>query len=312
MEHKVTFSSTIVLRLKQYYEEELLQTINDEGFIVPNARRFLIRAGRRNITYAKQKEIFTHYEWAFDELLDIIQNSQNKFLIHESHHPFENLCQCIEQGKIEEAIELTKEVDYTINGSHIVFLAAKHGHLSLVQYFVALPRIDFLGDNPLIPACEFGHYEIVEILYKKGVDPSRDICLGIRLAIQNGYLDIVKLLLMDERIDITCRNNYALKKACEGGHYEVLKHILNNNKSADASVDNNHLLLIACQNNFEKIVKLLFTYPKVKVPVNGRLALQICGKGGSINILKMLLADVEMEPTREIIILALNLAVGKD
>jgi hypothetical protein len=41
--------------------------------------------------------------WSFEELMTIIQDPINKFIIHESHHPFESLCQSIERGDIEEA-----------------------------------------------------------------------------------------------------------------------------------------------------------------------------------------------------------------
>jgi hypothetical protein len=40
--------------------------------------------------------------------MDILQNPVNNFIIYEDDYPFEHLCQCIESGKIEEAMELTK------------------------------------------------------------------------------------------------------------------------------------------------------------------------------------------------------------
>jgi hypothetical protein len=64
-------------------------------------------------------------------------------------------------------------VDYTANDSHVIFLAARYGHVAFLQFLFALPRIDILSENALIPACEFGHFECVRMLWERGIDPSR-------------------------------------------------------------------------------------------------------------------------------------------
>lgn len=54
-------------------------------------------------------------------------------------------------------------------------------------------------------------------------------CSPFYLACQNGRLDIVKLLIDDERIDINRRSRYSpLYIACEEGHLEIVKMLINN------------------------------------------------------------------------------------
>jgi hypothetical protein len=64
-------------------------------------------------------------------------------------------------------------VDYTFHDSHVIFLAARYGHVAFMRFLFELPRIDIVSENALIPACEFGHFEIVRMLWERGLDPSR-------------------------------------------------------------------------------------------------------------------------------------------
>lgn len=64
-------------------------------------------------------------------------------------------------------------VDYTMHDSHVIFLAARYGHVAFMKFLFELPRIDILTENALIPACEFGHFECVRMLWERGLDPSR-------------------------------------------------------------------------------------------------------------------------------------------
>ena len=42
----------------------------------------------------------------------------------------------------------------------------------------------------------------------------------------NGYIEIVKILLQDNRVDPSDRNNYAIQCAMENGHIEIVKLLL--------------------------------------------------------------------------------------
>jgi ankyrin repeat protein len=60
-------------------------------------------------------------------------------------------------------------------------------------------------------ACKFGYINIVKLLLLDDrVDPGANDNCAIRLASKNGHLEIVKLLLSDEQVDPSADNNYAI------------------------------------------------------------------------------------------------------
>jgi ankyrin repeat protein len=63
-------------------------------------------------------------------------------------------------------------------------------------------------------ASENGHLEIVQLLLADDrVDPSANDNYPIRIALENGHLQIVQLLLADRRVDPSALDNYAVQLA---------------------------------------------------------------------------------------------------
>ncbi len=58
------------------------------------------------------------------------------------------------------------------------------------------------------------------------MDPSDTDNYAIKWASENGYLEIVKLLLQDPRVDPSDTDNYAIKIASFKRHLEVVKLLL--------------------------------------------------------------------------------------
>ena len=72
----------------------------------------------------------------------------------------------------------------------------------------------------------------------------------------NGHLEVVKLLLANDKVDPGADSNYAIKWASNYGHLEVVKLLLANDK-VDPSADNNSAILSAYQKGHLEVVKLL-------------------------------------------------------
>ena len=72
----------------------------------------------------------------------------------------------------------------------------------------------------------------------------------------NGHSEIVKLLLANDKVDPSAKNNWAIKSASQNGHLEIVKLLLANDK-VDPSADNNYAIRFASKNGHYEIVNLL-------------------------------------------------------
>jgi len=100
-----------------------------------------------------------------------------------------------------------------------------------------------------------------------------------------GYIEIVKLLLNDKRVDVNRADNYGwtpFHLACRNGHIEVVKLLLNNHRRVDINKAINDAgwtpFYSACYYGYTEIVKLLLNDQRVdinKAELNGRTPLEI-------------------------------------
>lgn len=71
----------------------------------------------------------------------------------------------------------------------------------------------------LLRLCESNEFpQTVKLLLANGADPSYSNNRAIRYACREGRLELVKILLRDQRVDPTEYNNEAFYEACQNGH----------------------------------------------------------------------------------------------
>jgi len=114
-------------------------------------------------------------------------------------------------------------------------LAAKHGHLGLVQDIIALgvpaAPLDEDGKTPAHYAAAAGHLEVVDFLLKKGADPLVEDDYGVTLlheAASSGNEKLVRLLL-EKGAPVEARDlhgNTPLLYGAAGGSVAVVKTLL--------------------------------------------------------------------------------------
>ena len=78
-----------------------------------------------------------------------------------------------------------------------------------------------------------------------------------------GFTDAVKLLLSDDLVDPSARNNAALAFALKGGYLDIVKLLLSDS-GVDPSARNNEALLLASGRGHLEIVKVLQSHPRFK------------------------------------------------
>ena len=79
--------------------------------------------------------------------------------------------------------------------------------------------------------------------------------MGIKLY-KLRFLDIVKLLLMDSRVNVADSHNSAFQRACVAGHEQIVELLLLNSNVDPCDV-NNSAINGAIRNGHENIVRLL-------------------------------------------------------
>jgi len=111
-----------------------------------------------------------------------------------------------------------------------------------------------LKRTPFYRACEFGYIEIVKLLLNdKRVDINRTnkrIVTPFFSACRNGHIDIVKILLKDNRVDINKVDNDGRTPfyiACSNEHTEIVKLLLNDER---IDLNRSSLLHFTCHSGY--------------------------------------------------------------
>jgi len=107
----------------------------------------------------------------------------------------------------------------------------------------------------------------IEKLLKSGWDPSVNNNTSISVASDYGYLEIVKLLLQDDRVDPTTSDYHPLRWSIINNHLEVFKTLLSDNR-VDPTYNNNALLRLAFNNERWKFVELLLRDDRIRFSDN--------------------------------------------
>ena len=106
---------------------------------------------------------------------------------------------------------------------------------------------DSLNFNQEVLSC----LEATQVQIEAGCDPSANNNDAINRASICGYVDTIKLLLLDTRVDPT--DSQALESACECCHTEAVKLLLQDGR-CDPAAHRSYCLRYACD---ERIVRLL-------------------------------------------------------
>ncbi len=128
-----------------------------------------------------------------------------------------------------------------------LIIAAQKGNVKDLEAALNDPKVNIdeigklSGKTALMLACQNGHKRIVEMLLSKSANPHVLSEWGsnsaVREAVKGGHVEILKLLLLNKRVNTPCRLSlgYALIEATIKGRNDIVKLLLAN--GADANVE---------------------------------------------------------------------------
>jgi len=160
-------------------------------------------------------------------------------------------------------------------------------------------------NEEFITAVYNNQIELVSMLLEKGVDPS--IGNALHIATTNNYIELVKILLSDPRVDPSVYNNLNIRQSASYGHAEIVEMLLKH-PVVDPSDLNNESIIVACESGSIETVKLLLKDSRVDSAALNNNALYLAGINRHTTIVDLLLHDnrIDVGPFKEVFIACNN------
>ncbi|KAJ3270434.1 hypothetical protein HDV01_007844 [Terramyces sp. JEL0728] len=166
------------------------------------------------------------------------------------------------ENEFTNIVELLKDIcDPTDNDFQIFKITLEIGNLDILK--LLLKERDYTFDLVGFATMQ-NQPAIVEYLLSIGIDPTKNDCFCLRHAVKHQLLDIFKLLLIDNRVDPSIRNNYPIGKASELGNTEMVQMLLQ--RDVDPNDEDYYALKASYINKHFDIVNLLLQDHRLKNP----------------------------------------------
>lgn len=153
--------------------------------------------------------------------------------------------------------------------------------------------------NSMTPfMCEEGHVDIVKILLMNTkIDPGYNNNRSIWYASRYGHIDIVELLLNDVRVNLHVNDDIIMRWAIMGNYIDMVKLLLKYDPTDDtrSKIDpggyNNWAIRWASSHGYKEIVKLLMNDKRVSPSDNNNTAIINAYMNHYTEIVELLLTD---------------------
>jgi ankyrin repeat protein len=154
-------------------------------------------------------------------------------------------------------------------------------------------------------AVQEGHIPVIELLLEKGnVNPAANENAALRIASENGLTDIVQLLLERPEVNPGALNNEALMDATRNGHTDIVRLLLAHPKF-NPSVGVDQAAFLASSMNHADIVKLFIIDGRLNPSILHMFTLNHAAQFGNVDLVRFLLGyPYFSQVAREVVIKA--------
>lgn len=189
------------------------------------------------------------------------------------------------------------------NDNFAIRVTCQTGHLPCIMRLLAEPKVDPSVDNQFCfrIACERGHLEVINVLLRDTRVVPVSSTFG-RVCVL-GYTQIIRRLLLDNRIDPSFNDSFSIKAACENGHDEIVQLLLEDDrmdersKRADPAAIKNSPIELAAMGGHIKCVQLLLQDPRIRSGEKYNNAVHVSVEKGYLELVRLFLNDPRCDPT---------------
>lgn len=121
----------------------------------------------------------------------------------------------------------------------------------------------------------------------------------LKLAIENGQTDSVKILISESKADPAYHSNFPIRFASINDDLDTVKFLLND-KRVDPTAEHNEALMAAVEYNNIEVVKLLLNDPRIDPTDNDNFAIRTASDRGYTELMKILLANDKISNTMKL------------
>jgi ankyrin repeat protein len=149
--------------------------------------------------------------------------------------------------RLLEVLLTRQDIALNVRNASPIFWACEKGHMEIVRRLLDHNDVDIdksvWNKSPLYIAIENGHTEIAKLLIDRcgGIDVNSPTLLGstaLSVAASSGNLEIVEILLQDERLNCKAENSFgetALQLAAQEGNEAIVRALCRDKRARDLS-----------------------------------------------------------------------------
>ncbi len=200
-----------------------------------------------------------------------------------------------------EVVELLlndNRVDPTPQANALFLAACKKGFTQILQLLLQDTRItsavdDITGFNC---ACEHSQNEVAELLLQHNPTLNVNSTKALEYACNNCNINLLMLLILDQRADTSWENSKAFRLACAHNAIHICRLLLEDER-IDPSAADDQAFRKACQFGNVELVDLLLQDNRINPAAKNNFGIRKAAANGHIEVVQKLLSDNRVDPS---------------